>query len=104
MIVLDNSFLTLMFHPAARPPLDPSTRMPVERLGERIELLIEVLEEDRETIIIPTPVLTEFLILAGKDGSHYLSKINDNRNFRIESFLDFIHGRCVAPRCDTEIA
>jgi hypothetical protein len=56
MIAVDNTFLTLMLHPAAKPPLDPSTGLPLSRFDERIELLIDELEEARETILIPTPV------------------------------------------------
>jgi hypothetical protein len=86
MVVVDNNVLTLMLHPDARPPLDPSTGAPVDRIDERVELLIETLEEDGETIIIPTPVLSEFLILADKDGPHYLTVLDKTRVFRIASF------------------
>lgn len=86
MIAVDNTFLTLMLHPSARPPLDPSTGLRVTHVEERIELLIETLEEDREIIIIPTPVLSEFLILAGNDGPRYLTKIDNSRYFKIEAF------------------
>ncbi len=68
MVLSDNTFLTLLFHPSAKPPLDPATKLPVDRLAERIELLIDTLGEDGETIIVPAPVLTEFLVMAGKDG------------------------------------
>ncbi|MFL6334272.1 MAG: hypothetical protein ACJ754_13240 [Pyrinomonadaceae bacterium] len=86
MIAVDNTFLTLMLHPEARPPLDPSTGQPVSRLDERIELLINELEEDGETLIIPTPVLSEFLILAGNDGPKYLTEIDKRSIFKIEPF------------------
>jgi predicted nucleic acid-binding protein len=86
MVGVDNTFLTLLFHPKARPPKDPSTGLPVDRLDERIDLLIETLEEDAETIIIPTPVLTEFLVLAENDGPRYLTEIDQNRLYRIEPF------------------
>lgn len=86
MVVVDNTFLTLLLHPQARPPLDPSTGQRVSHLDERIDLLIETLEEDEETIIIPAPVLTEFLILAENDGPRYLTEIDQNRLFNVESF------------------
>ena len=86
MVVFDNTFLTLALHPSANPPLDPSTNLPVGQLEERIELLLDSLEEEHETIIIPTPVLTEFLILAGKDGPKYLALLDNKRTFRIEPF------------------
>lgn len=86
MIAVDNTLLTLMLHPAARPPKDPSTGLPVAHIEERVELLIETIDKDREQIIIPTPVLSEFLILAGNDGPHYLSRLDKRAMFRIESF------------------
>ncbi|MDX6269897.1 MAG: hypothetical protein QOD28_1120 [Acidobacteriota bacterium] len=86
MIAVDNTFLTLLLHPLSRPPRDPDTGQPVDRLDERIELLIETLEQENESIIIPAPVLTEFLILADKDGPRYLTDIDSHRRFRVESF------------------
>jgi predicted nucleic acid-binding protein len=86
MVVVDNTFLTLMLHPEARPPRDRTTKLPIERLDERIELLIETLDEDGETIIIPAPVLTEFLVLAGDDGPKYLTVIDQSRLFRVAPF------------------
>jgi hypothetical protein len=86
MVAFDNTLLALVLHPLAKPPIDPSTNLLVSRLAERIELLLETLEEDRETIIIPTPALCEFLILAGKDGPKYLAQIDKGTIFRTEPF------------------
>ena len=86
MVVFDNTFLTLLLHPQARPPLDPSTGRRVDRLDERMDLLITTLDEDGETVIIPTPVITEFLVLTDKDGPRYLSHFDSNRLFRVEPF------------------
>jgi predicted nucleic acid-binding protein len=86
MVVVDNTFLSLLLHPNARPPRDPSTGFPVERVADRIDVLIGALEEDGETIIVPTPVLTEFLILADKDGPKYLADLNSKRTFQVVSF------------------
>ncbi len=87
MVLFDNTFLTLVLHPTLKkPPLDPSTGRVVEDVPERIELLLETLEQDRETIIIPTPVLTEFLTLAGDDGPRILTQLEEDRNYSIEPF------------------
>jgi predicted nucleic acid-binding protein len=86
MVVVDNTFLTLILHPNARPPRDPATNLPVDRLVERIELMIDMLSEDSETIIIPAPVLTEFLVLADKEGPKYISQIDQSPLFRVEPF------------------
>jgi hypothetical protein len=41
LIAIDNTFPSLLLHPKARPPLDPATNKPVDRLEDRIELLLE---------------------------------------------------------------
>lgn len=86
MIAVDNTFLSLLLHPKARPPRDPATGQPVSRVEDRIEQLIDDLEQDNETILIPAPVLSEFLILADKDGPQYLADIDANNLFTVGSF------------------
>ncbi len=86
MVAIDNTFLSLMLHPRAKSPKDPATGKPVERIGDRIEKLLEDLDSDSERIILPTPVLSEFLILAGKDGPQYLDKLSGMKNILIKPF------------------
>jgi predicted nucleic acid-binding protein len=86
MVGIDSTFLSLLLHPKARPPLDPATNKPLERAEERIEFLIEELTEDGERILVPTPVLSEFLVLAGKDASTYLDEISARRTLLIVPF------------------
>lgn len=68
MVVFDASFLSLLLNPGSKPPLDPSTQRPVERAPERIEHLVSLLQERGCKIIVPTPALSELLILAGEAG------------------------------------
>lgn len=86
MVAIDNTFLTLMLYPKARPPQDPSTKKPVERIADRIEKLLEDLDSESERIILPTPVLSEFLILAGKDGPAYLERLSGMKSILIKPF------------------
>jgi hypothetical protein len=86
MVGIDNTFLTLMVHPKARPPRDPSTKKPVERIEDRIEKLLEDLDAESERMILPTPVLSEFLILAGKEAPAYLDKLSGMKNILIKPF------------------
>ena len=86
MIAIDNTMLSLLLHPKARPPQDPNTGQVVDRLEDRLEVLLQDWEEDNETVLIPTPVLSEFLILADKDGPSYLSEIDANPHFVIAAF------------------
>src|SRR5579863_485673 len=86
MVAIDSNFLSLLLHPKARAPIDPGTKNPIHRLSDRIEKLIEDWENDQERIIIPTPVLSEFLVLAGSEASAYLDEINVRRMFLVKPF------------------
>jgi hypothetical protein len=86
MLAIDQSFLELILHPKGRPPLNPTTKKPIERLPDRIEELIEDWETNNETVIIPTPALAQFLILAHHEASDYLAKISGSTYFKVRSF------------------
>jgi hypothetical protein len=89
MVVIDSMFLSLMLFPGARPPKDPSTGKPVERLADRIEKLLEDLDAESEWVILPAPVLSEFLIWVGSrggDASEFLNRIGSMRRVLVSSF------------------
>jgi hypothetical protein len=86
MVSVDATFLGLMLHPDAKPPLDPTTQKPTERTKDRIEKLLEDLVLAREKVIVPTPELCEFLVFAKDDGPQYLSELNNLSNFYIRPF------------------
>jgi predicted nucleic acid-binding protein len=86
MVGIDSTILSLILYPKARAPEDPTTGKPIERLEDRIEQLLEDLDNDGERIIIPTPVLAEFLVLAGKDGPKYLDDISARKTFFVRPF------------------
>lgn len=86
MVSVDAGILSLLLHPKAKPPNDPSTGKPVEKAHERIEQLIDYLDSEKERIIIPAPALSEFLVLAGADGPQYLSEIALQSHIYIQPF------------------
>ncbi len=86
MVAIDNTTLALLLHPQAKPPEDPKTKRPLEKAQQRIEQLISDLDADAERVVIPTPVLCEFLILAGKEGPLYLEKIQAARTLLVRPF------------------
>jgi predicted nucleic acid-binding protein len=86
MIVVDNTFLSILFFPDAGPPIDPATNKPIYRLQDRIDELIENLRADRDKILIPAPVLSEFLFLAGKEGPLYLAELDSDSVWQIAAF------------------
>lgn len=86
MVSFDAGFLGITLHPAAKPPLDPATKKPAARLPERLDALLESLDAAREKVIISTPALAEFLVLAGVQGPKYLNELNNFSNFYIRPF------------------
>lgn len=86
MVSVDCNFLSLLLHPEAKAPDDPSTGQPIERLSDRLEALTERLDEEDERIIIPMPVLAEFLILAGREAPDYLQKISTSKTLLLKPF------------------
>jgi len=94
MVVFDNTVFCLTLHPDAKPPSG------VARAKDRIEYLLETLRDNGETVIIPTPVLAEFLVFAGADAPDYLIKIRESSLFRIEPFDE----RAAIELADMELA
>jgi predicted nucleic acid-binding protein len=86
MVATDANILSLMLHPKAKAPKDPTTNKPISKMAERIEFWLETLDTDGETILIPTPVLSEFLILAQDEGPDYLATINSAKTMNIFPF------------------
>ncbi len=86
MVVFDTSTLVLALDPKARPPTDPATNKPVEKCKERVEHLLANLNKSKTPILIPTPVLAEFLVKAGRNKQEYLDKFLGSRNFEVGVF------------------
>ena len=79
----DNNVLCLLLHPDADVPADPKTKKPIVRAKDRISYLVEKLRESGSRILIPTPVLMEFMTYAAPD---YLNVINASAHFEIAPF------------------
>ncbi len=86
MAGIDETVFSLLLHPTAKPPRDPATKKPIERLEDRIEKLIENLSSEAEKLILPTPALSEFLILAGQDAPAYLDRLAEMRFIEVRPF------------------
>ena len=86
MPVFDATTLLLFLEPDAPAPLDPVTDEPITDAKARIDQLINTLDKRRETIVIPTPALSEVLVHANEAGAEYLDILNTTRCFRIEPF------------------
>lgn len=66
MVVFDTSVLTLAFDQDARAPIDPATGLPLTRCKERIDYLLQTMSAAKQRVLIPTPVLAEYLVRGGK--------------------------------------
>ena len=86
MPVFDATTLLPFLEPDARASINPATNEPVTDAKARIDHLIEALENRRETIMIPTPALSEVLVHSDEAGPKYLEILNTTRCFRIEPF------------------
>ena len=86
MAVFDATFLVLLLDPKTSPPIDPATKQPVTRAKERIEHLINLLEQSAGKVVIPTPALSEFLIKADQASGEYLDIMRKRAVFQIAPF------------------
>lgn len=60
--------------------------MPVENFRIKLDYLLDSLDQAGEKIIVPTPALSEILVLAGQAGPNYLAQLEKGRPFRIVDF------------------
>ncbi|MBM3779754.1 MAG: PIN domain-containing protein [Acidimicrobiia bacterium] len=79
-VAFDAVTLSALFHPKAEYPVA------VDRVPDRLKLLVEELEAANAKIIVPTSVLSEFLVLADNDGPAYLAEIQGNDVYEIQPF------------------
>lgn len=86
MVIFDANFLLLLLDPDVDIPMDPVSGRPLTRAKDRVEHLISILSQQRETIGIPTPVIAEVLVHAGAAGQDYLAVIGNSSKFRILPF------------------
>jgi hypothetical protein len=79
MVAFDASILLFVLSPIPPPSSVPNAK-------DRVEYLIDTLTEQGETIIVPTPALSECLVHAGDAGSDYVTILTKQACFRIASF------------------
>jgi rRNA-processing protein FCF1 len=86
MVVFDTSFLTLAFDKRANPPVDPATGTLLTECQERIDYLIKTLSRAKTRVLIPTPVVAEYLVRGGLDRDKRLAELTGSRVFVIAAF------------------
>lgn len=59
IVAFDNTILTLVFNPNAKPCVDPNTGEPIDHIKQRVDTLIDRHSSAGDTIVLPTPALSE---------------------------------------------
>jgi len=88
MVILDTNFyVLLLLNDASKVPLDPKTGERLEKFQDRLKHLIETLENNQETIVIPTPVYAELMVMVGRNNLHeVMGALEKNKNFQFATF------------------
>jgi len=87
--LFDAGFLHILFDEKARVPRDPKGKPIIDRAQDRIDFLVQTIGERRDNkIILPTPALTEFMLLAEDRYADYLTIIRRRSIFEISGFDD----------------
>jgi hypothetical protein len=59
---------------------------PVAKVRERVQHLVKKLSESSSLICIPTPVLAEIMVRAGRAGPEYLKRFSNSSKFKLSPF------------------
>lgn len=86
IVAVDATTLLLLVNPDADPPEDPATGKRLTKAKERVERLIEEVDAQKGTIVIPTPALAEVLVRAGDAAPAVLDRLNRSARFKIADF------------------
>ncbi len=86
IVAFDATVLLYLLDEKAKPPKQAEADAPVDRCKERVEYLIASLNTSKAKIIVPTPVLAEVLVRAGKAAPDWLRLLSSSRQFRLAPF------------------
>jgi hypothetical protein len=83
---VDATVLTLLLNENADSPPDPITGKSIEKTRDRVNFLVQSLQQQKQKIIIPTPVLAEVLVASGTPGLRYVEMLQKAAVFEIRDF------------------
>lgn len=86
MVVFDTSILALAFDKNVNLPRDPTTGELLTECPVRIDHLLKGLSKAKTRVLIPTPVMAEYLVRAGVDRDMRLAELTGSRVFVVASF------------------
>ena len=87
-VVFDAGMLILLLQDGAVAPVRPDSKKPIDKPRDRIEHLKETLTTQKCKILIPTPVLSEFLVGAGAAMDGYLDTLHSDFCFEVVPFSE----------------
>jgi predicted nucleic acid-binding protein len=85
MVAFDNTNLSLLIFPDAD-LRQGNEGQKVEHARERVAGLVQSVEDAREQVLVPTPVLCELLVTEGADVQDVLTTLRGSAYIRVESF------------------
>jgi predicted nucleic acid-binding protein len=85
MVAFDNTILSLLIFPDAD-LRQGNEGQKVEHARERVAGLVQSVEDAREQVLVPTPVLCELLVTEGADVQDVLTTLRGSAYIRVESF------------------
>jgi hypothetical protein len=86
MIAFDCSVLCLTIYPNAGIPYDFKTGLPIDNAKARVDGLIVESEKSGEIILIPTPALSETLVVVAPSIQNYLDELANQAYFKVVPF------------------
>ena len=84
--LFDAGFIHILFDDRARLPRDEKGNPIVDRAQERIDFLVQTISDRRDKIILPSPALTEFMLLSVDRYRDYLAIIRRKAVFEIAGY------------------
>ncbi len=86
MTALDTTALSALLLPGAR-VCRAGTNVPIKHARERLQALVERIVKNRETLIVPAPVLSELVVRIPHERIHsVVEELNNSIWFRLEPF------------------
>jgi hypothetical protein len=85
-VVFDTSLLLLLINPLAPPPPGPDGTANKEAARARINHLLDTLDQDGATVLLPTPALSELLIRSPLAASEIVESLTRQRSMVIAGF------------------
>jgi len=86
LIAFDANLWIARYDRSIRTPIDPSTGDPIEHAQDRVKNLISEAAKRKETLLVPTPVLSEVLAYTDERRFDMIASINSSATLKVAPF------------------